>query len=353
MAYTLTDDPGAHMNTGLYTGTGSSNAVTGLGFQPDMTWIKIRNTTGDHQVYDSLRGVTVVVYPNQNVVEATVAETLMSFDSDGFTLGTSSTINSSTGWLYVGWCWKGGTTTGIDTTGSTITPSSYTFNQDTGISMIKYTGNNTSGALLPHGLGAVPQFALFKVLDAVDDWSVYHQAMGNTKYMELNTAQAEITSTDRWNDTSPNSVNFTLGNSGGTNAAKDYVAYCFAPKQGFSQFGSYTGNLASGLPPSTTGPFIFCGFRPAWVLCKITAISAWTVFDNTRQPYNTSGQTDIYSIPNTTAEEYANLGIDFLSNGFRFRDSDSEWNASGSNYIYAAFAENPFVNSSGVPVNAR
>jgi len=348
-AFTEIDDAGGFNGCVLYSGNSSSgNAQTGLGFQPDMVWIKNRNSTSPWGQFDSVRGGSKILQTNTAAGELTDVNAVESFDTDGFTVGTDSNYNYNTH-TYASWSWKGGTTSGIATNGSTtITPSSYSFDQTAGISILKYAGGG-GVELLAHGLGAVPAFGIFKVTNTSDDWSVYHYSIPNTKYMELNTAQATITSADRWNDTTPDSVNFTLGGAGGTNGSgNDYIAYCFAQKQGYSKFGSYTGN-----GDATHSPFIYTGFRPAWLMIKITAISAWTLMDNKRPGYNPEGQEGIYSIVNTATADYANLGIDFNCNGFKLYDGDSEWNHSGSSFIYAAFAESPLCNSNGVPSNAR
>jgi hypothetical protein len=349
-AFTEIDDAGSNYGTLLYTGNGSSgNAQTGLGFQPDMVWIKNRNSTSPWGQFDSRRGGSKILISNDPGGELTDVNAVESFDSDGFTVGTDSNYNYNT-YTYASWSWKGGTTSGITTDGNTtITPSSYSFNQATGVSIIKYSGNNTTGAKLAHGLGAVPGFAIFKVTDTSEDWSVYHQSIPNIKYMELNTAAAVLTSSDRWNDTTPDSVNFELGDATAVNASQEYIAYCFAQKQGFSKFGAYTGN-----GDATHGPFIYTGFRPAVVIIKITThASAWTIKDDKRPGYNTEAQEGIYSLPNTTSAEGSTLGLDFNSNGFKIYDSDSEWNHNGGGFIYAAFAEAPLCNSNGVPGNAH
>ena len=352
-AFTEIDNAGAYQSTVLYSYASSPNAITGAGFAPDFVALKsISGTSGGNNWYiaDTVGGNTKTTRWNDNTGYATTTDSILSFDSDGYTLGADSTANcNATGTNYVGYQWKAGTTSGIATDGNTdITPSSYSFDQTAGISILKYAGGG-GVELLAHGLGAVPAFGLFKVTNTTDDWTVYHHSIPNTKYMELNTAQATITSSDRWNDTTPDSVNFTLGGAGGTNGSgNDYIAYCFAEKQGYSKFGSYKGNA-----DATHGPFIYTGFRPGWVMIKITAISAWTTMDNKRPGYNPEGEEGTYSIPNTSAAEYSNLGLHFNCNGFKIYDNDSEWNHSGGGFIYAAFAESPLCNSNGVPSNAR
>ena len=233
MAEYISFQPSGFFNTKLYTGTGSSNAITGVGFQPDATWIKGRNTTYNHVFTDAVRGVTEELYPNTTGAEVTNAQGLTAFGSDGFTVGTDAGYNGNTN-TYVSWNWKAGTTTGIATDGSTtITPSAYSFNQTSGCSIIKYTGNGTAGAKLAHGLGATPDFFIIKGLDATTDWDVYHSSLGATKWLELNADGSVSTSTNRWNDTEPDSVNITLGDSTHVNDSSDFVAYCFSAKRGY------------------------------------------------------------------------------------------------------------------------
>ena len=228
-AYTAVNDAGLFMNTVLYTGTGSSLGVTGVGFQPDMVWLKVRNTTGHHQVFDAARGVTKVIYPSQNDAEATIAESLKTFGSDGFTLGTGSYVNTNTN-TYASWNWKAGTTTALS--GGTITPTAQSINTTSGIAIIKYTGNDTAGATIPHGLGAVPKMIIIKNLISANNWVVYHEALGNTKFLELNTTAVAATATTSFNDTSPTSSVFSVGSSGGVNSGdKAMLAYCFAEKK--------------------------------------------------------------------------------------------------------------------------
>jgi hypothetical protein len=347
-AYTAVNDAGLFMNTVLYTGTGSSLGVTGVGFQPDMVWLKVRNTTGHHQVFDAARGVTKVIYPSQNDAEATIAESLKTFGSDGFTLGTGSYVNTNTN-TYVSWNWKAGTTTGIAGSPS-ITPSSYSFNQTSGNSIIAYTGNGVSGATIPHGLGAVPDMVLVKSRTTADPWLVFTSARGATKYLVLNTSAAEATASWAWNDTAPTSTLVSLGNAGEVNGnTEDYVAYCFTNVKGYSHFGSYLSNGST-----TNGPFIYTGFRPAWTLIKMAnGSNPWVLDDVKREPIN---EMEKPLKPDNTDGTYSGsaYGINFLSNGFQIRNNDSTYNGSAANtFVYAAFAESPFVNSSGVPTNAR
>ena len=345
MAEYITFQPSDNFNTKLYTGTGSSNAITGVGFQPDATWIKGRNTTYNHVFTDSVRGVTEEIYPNTSGGEVTNAQGLTAFGADGFTVGTDAGYNGNTN-TYVSWNWKGGTTSGIATNGSTtITPSAYSFNQTSGCSIIKYTGNGTAGAKLAHGLGAKPDFIIIKGLDATTDWDVYQSSLGATKWLELNADGSVSTSTNRWNDTEPDSVNITLGDSTHVNDSSAFVAYCFSAKRGYSKFSSYAAN------GNADGAFIYTGFRPAFILLKDTGTNAWYLMDNKRNGYNYMNKGLIPS--QTSVEQAGSYGVDFLSNGFKCRTTDGWTNGSGLTYLYAAFAEFPLVSSNDIPTVAR
>ena len=345
MAEYISFQPSDFFNTILYTGTGSSNAITGVGFQPDATWIKGRNTTYNHVFTDAVRGVTEEIYPNTTGAEVTNAQGLTAFGSDGFTVGTDAGYNGNTN-TYVSWNWKGGTTSGIATNGSTtITPSAYSFSQTAGCSIIKYTGNGTAGAKLAHGLGAKPDFILIKGLDATTDWDVYHSGIGATQWLELNSTGSVSTSTNRWNDTEPDSVNITLGDSTHVNDSSDFVAYCFSAKRGYSKFSSYAAN------GNADGAFIYTGFRPAFILLKDTATNAWYLMDSKRDGYNAENKGLIPS--QTSVEQAGSYGVDFLSNGFKCRTTDGWTNGSGLTYLYAAFAEFPLVSSNDIPTVAR
>ena len=248
------------------------------------------------------------------------------------------------------WNWKAGTTSGIATNGSTtITPSSYSFDQTTGLSIIKYTGNVTAGAKLAHGLGAVPTGILIKRLDGVSHWAAYHQAMGNTKAAWLNTTAAPGTSSTYWNDTSPTSTLFTVStNTQSNGSGTDYVAYCFVGKRGYSKFGSYRGNQ------NTNGAFVYTGFRPAYLMIRQQNPSggeSWFISDDKRQgfnPMNDHFYADDAAIGNTTGSF-----VDLLSNGFKLRTTSSSWNSSTNPMLYWAFAEFPLVSSNSKAGVAR
>jgi hypothetical protein len=357
MAYTAIDDAGSNFNTVIWTGADNTltRSFTGVGFQPDACWYHGRNVAYNGAIWDAVRGAGAEkdIIVNTDAIEGAGDWNeygyVGSFDSDGFT-GTKGSIsngyfNNAT-YTYLMWNWKAGTTTGIDTTGSSITPSAYSLNQDAGFSIIKYTGNGGASGLIPHGLGTTPEFMFIKNLDYANDWAIYHKYVDATApedyYMKYTTA-ARTDSATRWNDTAPTSVLFTVGSDSTVNDSYDYIAYCFTGKQGYSNFGSYEGN------GNADGTVVYTGFRPAFVMCKdIDSTSDWLMFDNKRIGFNVAN----YVLEaNATTVEATTVLIDILSNGFKFR-STANPNTS-STYIYAAFAESPFVNSNSVPTNAR
>ena len=345
MAYTAVDDAGSFYNTKLYTGTGSSLAVTGVGFQPDFTWIKNRDAADFHVLTDAVRGATKYIQSNSTAAAVTDTETLKSFDSGGFTVGTTAQVNTSTE-DYASWNWKAGTTS--VPSGGSITPSAVSLNATSGFSMIAYTGTGDTSNTIAHGLGAVPKMMFFKNREEVMAWVVYHQALGNTDYLVLDTTDATASSTTRWNDTTPTSTLLTIGNTDKINSVDiDYMGYVFADVQGYSKAFGYTGN------GSTDGTFVYTGFSPAYILLKnADQGDGWNIYDIKRDPLN---PTTIQLQPDTTAAEstVVNWKMDILSNGFKLLANSSESNGAGILYVGMAFAEAPFVNSSGVPVNAR
>ena len=354
MAY-ISFQPSDFFKTVIWTGTQAEHAITGVGFSSDFTWIKARSDVLGHYLFDTVRGATYAVASNSSEVQFSDAQYLKSWQSDGFTLGTNSAING-TGDDVVGWNWKGGTTSGIATNGSTtITPSTYSFSADAGISILKYTGNDTAGAKVAHGLGAVPKAIIIKSTASTNSWNVYHVYNGATKYMILDSTESVNTNTNRWNDTEPDSVNFTLGSTGATNGSggdSPFMAYCFAEKKGFSSFGGFQGNA------STDGPFCYTGFRPAYVMIKNTsAAEAWNIWDNKRNtPVGSKNAAyTVLEANSSAAETNGSTGqvIDMLSNGFKVRTTSTEVNASNQDMVYFAFAEFPLVSSNSKIGTAR
>ena len=351
MAYTTINKPSSYFNTVLFTGNGSNQSITGVGFKPDMVWTKARSNAYGGDLYDSVRGVNKYIYPHLTNAEVSGVSppTLSSFDTDGFTLGANDNSNQANGITAVSWNWLASNTTTSNTSGS-IT-STVSANTTSGFSIVSYTGNGSSGATVGHGLGVAPKMIIVKGRNTSLNWIVYHSGIGATQYIELNTTGAaqSQSSYNMFNSTAPTSSLFTLGNLSNTNGnTNTYIAYCFAEIKGFSKFGSYTGN------GSSDGTFIYTGFKPAFLMVKRTDASGdnWFLYDNKRPGYNLTVNR-LY--PNLTNSEDSNAdyGYDLLSNGFKVRTSNTGWNASGGTYIYMAFAENPFVTSGGIPVTAR
>jgi hypothetical protein len=349
MAYTPIDKSDDYFNTITYTGDGTTKSITGVGFQPDWVWVKRRNGTTPHVLYDAVRGTGKQLISNDSSVEATNNQYgyISDFESDGFevTVGsTSITRVNGSGGTYVAWNWLGANGTASNTDGS-IT-STVSANTTSGFSIVSYTGNSTSNATVGHGLGVTPGMIIVKNRDDADNWRVWHQGLsGSTYYVGLNQSNAESSSSTVFNGQS--STTFTIGNDPAVNQnTENIIAYCFAEKKGFSKFGSYTGN------GSTDGTFVYTGFKPAFVMVKNTgAAENWIIFDNKRPGYNL---TDALLKPNlSNAESTTGVKFDLLSNGFKARVSDAEGNSSGGNFIYMAFAENPFVTSTGIPTPAR
>jgi len=347
MAYSTIIKPSDYFNTKLYTGNTPGQSITGIGFKPDFSWFKGRVGGGfDNSLRDVLRGSLQNISSNSTAAENTSANSVLSFDTDGFTLGTDnqSFVNEN-GTTYVAWNWKANGAGSANTDGS-IT-STVSANTTSGFSIVTYTGNSTAGATIGHGLGVAPKFIIVKSYSDNYNWTVYYG--DPTDYLVLNATDATTDSNEVWNDTAPSSTVFTVGNRNSTNQnTATFVAYCFAEKTGFSKFGSYEGN------GSTDGPFVYTGFKPAFVMIKVTnGTDNWFIFDNRR---STSGGNvvDDYLYPNLSNAEGGTDILDFLSNGFKLRTTDGGQNGS-SNYIYMAFAESPFTANvdGGLPTTAR
>jgi hypothetical protein len=346
MAY-ISFQPSDHFNTKLYTGTGSApNAQTGVGFKPDLLWIKTRSTGNDHRIHSPLlTGSDYFLHANADNAQTQNTNSVTSFDTDGFTLGNTDAGWNGSGVTFVSWNWKANGQGSSNTDGSINT--TYTSaNTTAGFSIVKYTGTG-SNATIGHGLGAVPKMIMVKNLTNANAWSVYHASLGATKYLALNETDAAGTASDRWQDTTPTSSVFSIGTNANQGGSYNYIAYCFAPVKGFSAMGSYTGN------GNADGTFVYTGFKPAFVIIKnISATESWYILDNKRPSYNTN---NYYLLANTSGAEgtSTSLATSLLSNGFKIENSDTSMNTSGQTYIYMCFAESPIVSSNGIPAVAR
>ena len=333
--YTTIDNPAKHFNTKLYTGNGSTQSITGVGFQPDWTWTKKRNGTTGHRLVDAVRGVTKALFTNGTNTESTEANGLTAFASDGYALGTDGNYNNSSD-TYVSWNWLGANGTTSNSDGSITTTVSA--NQTAGFSIVSYTGNATAGATIGHGLGATPQWVIIKNRSNAQNWFIYHEGIGATKVIYLDLTNAQQTLTQGWNDTAPTSSVVSLGTEAGTNkSGSNMIAYCFAEKQGYSKISSFVGN------GSSNGTYVHLGFRPSFILYKVSSASSdWYLQDNKRLTYNVNNTR--LEANNSDAEVTgAADSIDMLSNGFKMRHTSSSFNNSGATYIYYAVAESPFV----------
>jgi hypothetical protein len=358
--------PNEYFNTVLYTGDGSSpRSLTGVNFQPDWVWLKRRNDAASHTLYDVVRtaGSTKGIATNSTVEEGLTASEgttanfgyINSFDSDGFSVTTGASsdgyVNNSSD-TYVAWNWLGGGT-GVSNTDGDIT-STVSANTTSGFSVVSYTGNGTNGATIGHGLGVAPKMVIPKCRSDAGDWSCYHASLSasNNIFLNLTQAQSAIVDRDNGGISTTSSTTFTVAQGGSTlnnvnGSGRTYIAYCFAEKKGFSKFGSYTGN------GNADGTFIYTGFKPAFVICKMTSGSGqnWELNDNKRNPYNEAKNT---LRPNTAdAEDGTFNTCDLLSNGFKLRTSNDATNQSSATYIYMAFAENPLVGTNNIPATAR
>ena len=347
MAYTDIDKPSDYFNTVLYTGNGGTLTVSGVGFQSNFTWLKGRSFADYHVLTDSVRGVNSQVYSNDVAVQGTQTNGITSFNSDGFVLGNWSNTNKASN-THVAWNWKAETSFTNDASGTGIgsIDSVGSFNNDAGFSIVSYTGTGSNGTI-KHGLNSKPQVIFVKARTGDTNWGTYHEILGNTKFMRLNQTNAAETEATFWNSTTATSSVFSVGSNIVTNwNTKTMIAYCFAEKQGYSKFGSYTGN------GNANGTFVYTGFKPAFVIQKASSAASydWVMLDNKRDSFNVADESLYANLSN--AVQTSNH-TDFLSNGFKLRSTAAGNNGSGTTYIYMAFASNPFVTSTGVPATAR
>jgi len=347
MAYTTINKGSSYFDTSLWTGTGAIQSITSLNFQPDWLWVKSRSTASNHRSQNSVTGVTKGMNPNQTSAEDTLTDCVTSFNSNGFTLGADSQgyVNTSSR-TYVGWSWLASNTTVSNTSGS-IT-STVSVNTTAGFSIVSFTA--TSGvSSIGHGLGVAPKMIILKTRNQVAGWITGLSVNGWDKYLTLNSVSGNTTDDRMFSPSAGTDPTSTLfwSDQAAIGSAGTMIAYCFTDIKGYSKFGSYTGN------GSTEGTFIYTGFKPAFVVIKNTSQNNdWIMFDSVRNTYNA---TNLYLLPSQNDAEASGIGdgLDFLSNGFKIRSTNSTVNNSGNTYIYMSFASNPFVTSGGIPVTAR
>jgi len=328
------------MDVALYTGNGGTQTISGLGFSPDLAWFKRRDVSNDHALFDAVRGAGKFLLPNAAGAESTDNNSLISFNTDGVTIGQSvsaPSFNISSG-SYVAWTWDAGSSTVTNTDGS-IT-SSVRANASAGFSIVTFTAQSSGSGTIGHGLGVTPEFVIVKSRDAAYSWIVWHKSLTSAAYsLILNTTAAQSSGIDAWANTLPTSSVLSLGSAYA--GAGGSVAYCFAPVEGYSAFGSYEGNNLAD------GPFVYTGFRPRWILIKAADYSAdWLIIDTEREEYNAMQKALFPNRSYYEAQAATALRVDALSNGFKIRSTDGSaegWNYPNNTHIYAAFAESPMA----------
>jgi hypothetical protein len=348
MAYTTINKPSEYFNTVLYTGNATGRTISGVGFQPDWTWIKNRSDTSGHRVLDVVRGGTKELIANGTNAEITEAQSLQSWNSDGFVLGTAAGVNANTD-NFVSWNWLANDA-GVSNTDGDIT-STVSANTTSGFSIVQYTGNG-SASNIGHGLGSALKAIIIKKTSGTADWLVGHNSLHPTlpwKYgINLNNTDAVHESGSYFADTAPtNSVFRVEANDEVNTSGQTYIAYCFAEKKGFSKFGSYVGN------GNADGPFIYTGMKPAFILIRSVSTTNWNMFDNKRSVYNVADETLWSNSADSEATVGTTYGIDILSNGFKPRTVSSQVNNNNTQIIYMAFAEQPLVGTNNIPTTAR
>jgi len=341
-------DGSKYFQATIYTGDGGgSHEIDQTGnstFEPSLVWIKSRSATTNNVLQDQVRGNFVIYSDLANPQGATGGGWVNSFDSDGFTVNVNGPINAS-GETFVGWQWKAAGSGSSNTDGS-IT-STVSADTTSGFSIVTYEGTK-SNATIGHGLGVAPKMIIIKDVDATESWVVGHGSLGWTKNLFLNLTNAEQTSSTIWNDTAPTSSVFSIGTSDGVNKTQTHIAYCFAEVDDYSSIGAYTGNGSTG------GPFVYTGFKPAFVILKRTnSAQEWQTYDTERDPFNVANHKLEPNTGNVESILTSDNNLDFLSNGFKLRQANGGMNASGSPYIYIAFAENPFGGEDIAPATAR
>ena len=324
----------------LYTGNGSSNAISGLGFQPDLVWAKMRSSSQSHILIDSSRGQGLLFANLQNVEQTSNGPFMTSYDSDGFTLSSSGSNPNDNSQTYVAWCWKanGGTTTSFSASGNQLA-GTYQANTKSKFSIITYTGSGSTGEVL-HGLGTTPNFIIYKARNDTHWWGVYLKSDGtvHTGYNSLlyfNSANA-LASGQNVNIVPDSTKIAFAGNEQLNRSSYNYVMYAWADVDGMQKFGSYEGN------GDADGPFVYTGFRPRFLIIKARdSGQTWFMYDTERSTYNPVNRY-LYGQRDLAEDTAGSIDIDFLSNGFKIRNSRSDTNTSGDTYLYISFADVPF-----------
>ena len=347
MAYSSITKPGLHFSPVIYTGNGSTQSITGVGFQPDWVWIKALNNSRNHRLTDVINGVGKNLFSDAQSTLTTNADGVTAFGADGFSVGSGNGFNANTE-THVAWNWKTQNAQGSSNTDGSINTTYTSVNTTAGFSISQYEGTG-SNATFGHGLGATPAMVLVKNIDATQNWLMYHQGIGATKYLRLNLTNGQGTSSGVWNNAAPTSSVVSVGTDSAVNqSGSTHMAWCFAEKKGYSKFGTYTGN------GNADGAFIYLGFRPAFIMVKDTnTATEWHMSDVARRPTNPNNS---YVSASSNAVENTSNPTDFLSNGVKIKTSNNGWNKSGDTFIYWAFAENPLVanvGANGIPATAR
>ena len=346
MAYTTINKSSSFQDTKLYAGNGGTQTISGVGFQPNLTWFKNRSEAFDHALYDTVRGAYWTIQTNTNSTQ-TANDGLTSWTSDGFNIGNVNNTNKN-GNNIVAWNWKAGTTSGLS--GGTITPTSYSINTTSKFGIYKYTGNNTSGATISHGLGAVPTLIFIKRYESTTgSWQVLGNGFGQpgpNSYGILNSTDGFASNANRWNNTAPTTSLFSLGNSAEVNASGGiYIAYVWCNVSGYFKSGLYQGN------GNADGPFVYTGGSPTFTIMRPNiAGKNWYMWDDKRNGYNGSLK---FNYPNTNgAEGDISTYVNMLSNGFKIITTDNSFNGLGNSYQYWCWMQT-LVGTNNVPATAR
>ena len=341
MSYTPINKSTDYFNTKLYTGNGSTQSITGVGFQPDFTWLKSRSASTDHQLFDAVRGTGKSLISNNTDVEYSGSNLLTAFGTDGFSLGDHAPLNGN-GVTFASWNWKANGAGSTNYDGSINTTVSV--NTTSGFSIVKWTGNSTAGETIGHGLGVTPKVVIIKRLNGAAQSWICKFPTATDGYLALDTTDA-ISASSGWLPVSNSLITLANNWSAYNNNGNDFIAYCFADVQGFSKFGSY---VATGTADSA---FCYTGFSPAFVMIKRTdGGDSWVTIDNKRDTYNQTSKTLHADLADAEIDRQS---LDFLSNGFKIRAGNGLINGTGNNHTYMAFAEAPLVGTNNVPANAR